>query len=293
MKRGHDCSLISTDDELKDTHVQYDFIMFVSATFYFQFERFVELMDNQTNCKIGWITNEHDLFMQDFLKKYGVDFIIANFEESGVKKAHRSYEKFLMVNLNTLIAKPRNPWYLKKHDLIYYGTYRKWRDDYFKKYLVDDMILSTSSKNVKKYLISGCDCLLTDRLNWKHGQETLNLFKASLYIEDNVNHKLYNHLANRWYESLSCNCMMFFDKSCENTIKRSGYQINDYFMVDSYEEIVDKIDNVDVDMLDHHFIINTDLALTEKSRTLSDIEQFLLNYDQVIPHEPSNALLTS
>jgi glycosyltransferase involved in cell wall biosynthesis len=277
-QQGHDCRLVWNDEGIPDPTEQFDYMCFVSATFYFKFDRFVHLIKSQKNCKIGWLTNEHDLFQQDFLKQLGVDFIITNFEEWGIKQAHRTYKKFLMVNINTLIAKPRNEPIEKQYDIIYYGTHRKWRVKYFQKYLIKDMMLSTSGKNVKKFLLDGCDCWLTDRLNWTPYEETLNQFRASLYCEDTINHKLYNHLANRMYESLFCNCMVLFDKSCINTIKRSGYYIDDYFLIDSYDEIADKIKNVDPKLLEEFLTINTKIALEDKQKCLTQIEQFLLNY---------------
>lgn len=277
LNQNHSCRLVWDDSGIPNLDEQFDFIIYISATFYFKYDRFVQLMDNQVACKIGWLSNEHDLFMQNFLKQYGIDFMISNFEEWGVKKAHK-HDKYLMTNLNTLIAKPRNPVCDKTYDTIFYGTHRKWRVKYYQKYLINDMILSTSPKNVKKYLLDGCDCLLTDKLSWKLGDETLNQFKASLYIEDTINHKLYNHLANRFYEALFCNCMVLFDKSCINTIKRSGYTIDDAFVIDSYDEIGDKIKNIDPKLVEDFLTTNTKIALDDKVKTLDEIEKFLLNY---------------
>lgn len=152
---------------------------------------------------------------------------------------------------------------------------RKWRDKYYKKYLVGDMILSTSKKNVKKFLLCGCDCFLADTFSWKAGEETLNLFKASLYLEDTVTHKVYNHLANRFYEALYCNCAVFFDKNCERTITLSNYLIDEYFIVDSYDELMYKVRNLDQDKVDKFLFANTILALTDKDLALDQINKFL------------------
>ena len=72
--------------------------------------------------------------------------------------------------------------------------------------------------------------------------------------------------------------MVFFDKSCINTIERSEYDIDDYFLIDSYDEIFDKIKKVDSKLAEHFLIINTQIALDEKDKTLKQIEEFLLNY---------------
>ena len=276
LKQNHTCRLVSDEADITDTSEQFDFIIYISATFYFKHERFTELMNNQKSCKIGWLTNEFELFANDFLKNR-MDFIIANFEEWGIKKAH-THTKFLMTNLNALQARPRNKIVNKAYPTCYYGTYRKYREPYFKKYLVNDMILSTSGKNVKKFQLLGCDCLLTDKFSWKEGEETLNQFVSTLYIEDTKTHKLFNHLANRWFESLFCNTVCFFDKTCENTIKRDVYTIDPFFVVESYDEIMQKLGVLDNNMVETHLNSNTLTALIEKDKCLLSIENFLVNY---------------
>jgi hypothetical protein len=273
--KGHDCHLISLEDEIVDVHEQFDFIVFFSATFYFPFQRFVQLMDNQKHCKIGWITNEFELFANDFLKGR-MDFIIANFEEWGVKKAH-THNQFLMTNLNALIAQERNGDLYKKYDMCYYGTYRKYRDRYFEKYFQENFILSTSRKNLKKFRLLNCDCLVTDKFSWIAGRETLNLFRSTLYIEDIKTHKLFNYMANRFFESLYCNSAVFFDTSCKNTIEKDVYEIDDYFIVDGYEELMNKSRNINQKKLNSFLSVNSKIALQEKEKTLKSIEEFLLN----------------
>lgn len=276
LKQQNECRLVSDEADITDVDEQFDYIIFISATFYFKHEKFTQLMNNQKKCKIGWLTNEFELFANDFLKGR-MDFIIANFEEWGVKSAHK-HNKYLMTNLNAMQARPRNDLCEKKYDICYYGTYRKYREKYFQKYFASDIVLSTSGKNIKKFLLSGCDCCLTDKFSWEPNKETLNLFKASLYIEDSKTHKLYNHLANRFYEGLFCNCALFFDKSCINTIKKSGYDIPDYFIVDSYEEAIEKTNMIDKDLLNNFLTKNTIKALNEKQQCFKEVEQFLINY---------------
>ena len=82
-------------------------------------------------------------------------------------------------------------------------------------------------------------------LSWEKQRETLNLFKYSLYIEDEHTHNNYNYLANRFYECLMCNVVHFFDINCKNTIEKSGIEFDDYFYVSNLEELKDKIKNDD------------------------------------------------
>jgi hypothetical protein len=274
LKRTHDCTIADFNSVI-DPKKQYDIILYSSASIYNNHEKFNELMDNQKNCQIGWITNEFELFANDFVKRR-MTFMITNFEESGIKRAHR-HDQLLVTNLNTLIAKPRNPLCEKKYKVCYYGTWRKYRQEYFKKYFKDDMIVSTSQRNFRKFEGLDRDFNVTDKFSWEQGQETLNLFEASLYIEDSKTHDCFNYLANRFYEALFCNTAVFFDKSCQNTIDKSvKYKINKYFVVDSLDELNTKLETLDPKMLLSFLSYNTQVALKEKQETLNDIESFLL-----------------
>lgn len=275
IEKGYDCRLVSTEEEIVDTHEQFDFIIYIYATFYFPFQRFIELMDNQSNCKIGWLTNDFELFANDFLRDR-IDFMIASFEEWGVKTAHK-HSHYLMTNLNSLISMERNKEIYKKYDVCYYGTYRKYRDKYFEKYLHGDLIASITKKNLKKFRFLNCSCYVTDKFAWIEGKETLNLFRSSLYIEDTKTHKLFCYMANRFFESLYCNCAVFFDESCNETIKKDVYQIDEYFIIDGYDELMDKAKNLNTQKVNEFLEINTRIALEQKAKTLSDIENFLLN----------------
>jgi hypothetical protein len=260
------CSVIVWREDQIDIEEQFDYIIFVSATGYFKFHKFELLMDNQRRCKVGWIANEYELFQNDFLKGR-TDFIIANFQQEIGKKANTCNE-WLTVNLNALainseVVAP------KEYDLCYYGSYRKNRIPYFKKWLQGNMILSTSKKNWHKFASLGCDCKVTTPFQWGH-DATLARFKASLYIEDVVTHKHYNFLANRFYECLNCNTIPVFDSSCMSTIKRSGYYIPDYLILN---------DSVGMDyiacMPDNFFTINRELARFDKETCLKQIHSFL------------------
>ncbi|MCK5019462.1 MAG: hypothetical protein KAS32_20555 [Candidatus Peribacteraceae bacterium] len=267
------CKLIDLDTEI-DVTEQWDIILFSYATMRANFDHIEQLINNQKDVKIGWLTNEFELFANGFVKEH-MTFMITNFEEHGIKKAHR-HDELLVTNLNTLLAKPRNPYVPKKYDTCYYGTYRKYREDYFRKYFIDDMILSTSKKNWKTFIDIEASCKVTDKLAWDDGRETLNLFKSSLYIEDTKTHDCFNHLANRFFEGLYCNTPLFFDRTCQNTIDKDQYQIDDYFMIDSYEELMDKTNNLDTEKVNEFLYLNTTLAIMERHKTIEDIKQFLL-----------------
>ena len=212
-----------------ESPVKYDIVLFSYASAGADFSRVEELLNHPYNkgCKVGWITNEFELFANGFVKDR-MTFMITNFEEHGIKKAHR-HDQLLTTNLNTLIYRGRNPVIDKKYDMVYYGTYRKYREAYFQKYFKGGMIFSTTKKNWKKFIDLDIDCQITDKLSWVDGRETLNLFKSSLYIEDTKTHNCFNYMANRFYEAVQCNTALFFDKSCINTINKDRYPVDDYF----------------------------------------------------------------
>jgi hypothetical protein len=237
------------------------------------FGKIEQLVNNQKSACIGWITNEFELFANDFVKK-NMTFMINNFDRAAIKKAHR-HDRLLTVNLNTLIAKTRNPITAKKYGLCYYGTYRKYRQKYFQKYFKEDLILSTSKKNWKTFVDIGADCGVTEKFSWEDQRETLNLFGGSLYIEDTKTHENFNYLANRFFEGLYCNTPLFFDRSCQNTIKKDVYEIDDWFLVDSYEEIIEKMKNPESEIIENFLATNTVIALKEKEKCLKEINVFL------------------
>lgn len=252
---------------------QWDIILFSYATGRADFSKVEPMVHNQKNAKIGWITNEFELFANGFVKEH-MTFMINNFDEAAIKKAHR-HDQLLTTNLNTLIMREPNNKVDKKYDMIYYGTYRKYRQNYFKKYFTGDMILSTSKKNWKSFVDVGGECNVTDKLSWSETQETLNLCKSSLYIEDTKTHEWFNYMANRFFEGLYCNTPMFFDTSCLNTVEKDVYDIDNYFMVGSYQELESKVNNLDMDMVDRYLSYNVPIALNEKKNTLNEITTFL------------------
>jgi len=220
----------------------YDVLILPYASFYAPFKLIAKLCENNPDARKIIISNEYNMCQTigSFKPPYEV---IANYEKCQIKKEHVNAFHFL--NLNLLLTRPPNVLSNKKYDCLYYSTFRPNRKEYMKKYLREDIWLSTSSKNFKKFLNEGCTSKLTKKLDWQKRKETLNLFRYSLYLEDDFTHTTFNNLANRWYEAGFCNCVVFFDANCKNTILKS--EIGDYwseiefYLVNSYKELQNKI----------------------------------------------------
>jgi len=197
---------------------------------------------------ITWINNEYNVSPNSEYARMIKEFnstVISNCVEKANKV--KGYTTFNLLNLNVLLMQSRQKCIKKQYDLIYYGTYRLGRRAYLQKYFNDSpFMLSSTKRNIRKfYQLMGCTCNYCDKLDWTKNRESLNLFRYSLYIEDEYTHTHYNHLANRFYEAIMCNCVQFFDKSCINTLSQSGYEVPDFYWVSDKEELIDKIKDLD------------------------------------------------
>jgi hypothetical protein len=160
-------------------------------------------------------------------------FLLCNYTLGAVKFS--CFDSKHSVNLNTLLYRDFTP-KPKKHDFIYYGTFREDRKKYFKKYLNKPVIVSTSSKNMKKYRHHGCDPYFTNKINWR--APILSMFRYSLYIEDEFTHNNFNNLANRFYESVGAKAIVLFDESCINTLEKSEIENYQDHIVSDHKELL-------------------------------------------------------
>jgi hypothetical protein len=191
------------------------------------------------NAKVYWLVGEYEqsTFAPLFYSQRKFE-IIKNFEHA-LRNKNCIGQHF--VNINALLAKQPNKPNIKKYGAVYYGRWRPDRIDYFRQYLSSDMHLSTHSKNIKMFHHNGCNPKLIRPMTWDAGRETLNLFAASLYIEDKFTHQNYNCLANRYYEALFCNTVPLFDASCLSTIKKSKIDKYDDYIVRSPKDIAARL----------------------------------------------------
>jgi len=253
LKNVLHCDLLSRDqDYIKALQNRYDCFLLPFNTQYLPFTLIEKIIEKNPLAKRVLFRNEYDF--QSVSPVFPPPWIeIANYESSRAKG--NNVESFFSLNLNLIIAKKENPLTSKPYECIYYSTFRENRDRYHQIYLKDRMILSTSKKNVIKFMKAGITCNFIKKLTWEPRKETLNLFKYSLYLEDEFTHTFFNNLSNRWYEAGFCNNVVFFDKNCWNTIKKSELkpylESVEFYLVESYEDLQDKIKLCNPNFQDH------------------------------------------
>lgn len=257
LKKELNCDLFLFEKDLMTKNI-YDIVIFGFNSIHTETKLTQEFIRKNTNEKTNFfvICGEYEQTDCVNLRYEKRDFsVIQNYEGKtrlGLKEQQLNvYE----LNLNLLIAKKPNELITKKYDCIYYGRWREDRVEYFKKYIQDGLYLSTSTKNMKKFKHAGCNPKYLDTISWDYKKETLNLFRYSLYIEDKYTHKVFNNLANRWYEAGFCNNVVFFDANCWNTIVKSEIgcfedQIKDYIVSD-YNSLQEKIKYCNQDFEKH------------------------------------------
>lgn len=277
------CDFFYNASQLINNKKNYDVLIFGFGSMSSNINEIKIFIEKISPKKIFWLVGDYEQTMNPSLyyayKKLNLNYsIIQNFEQ--IKKT-KFVDDVYILNINLLIAKKENKLEEKKYDCVYYSRWRPNRAKYLKKYLQKGIYVSTSSKNFKQYKHAGCDPKWIKKLSWENKKETLNLFKYSIYMEDEHTHSNYNFLANRFYESLFCNVVQFFDINCKNTIKKSGIEFNDYYFVESYKDLINKINNINQsgDWLSH---LNFQLkwlknALTEKEKMLQDFKKIILS----------------
>jgi len=241
---------------------KYDCFILGYASRYAPFNFINKLLESNPEAKKIVLSNEYNIASS--IGGFKPFHLIANYEGKTTKSP--SILSYTFVNLNVLIFNAFKQQVEKKYDCIYYGTFRENRAEYFKRYLQKGVFLSTSIKNMKKFKHVGCNPTYINKFSWEKENETLNLFKYSLYIEDVYTHNNYNCLANRFYEAVMCKTVLFFDKNCRNTVRRSGICLEDYFFVSDYEELTQKICESDYANLYKKQQYFLDFAIEEKGQ---------------------------
>lgn len=247
----------------------YDHIICAYASPYMKYKQFIGVIEDNPDATLWWLVNDHDLedniLLRNVIKnsqgtrKFNM---ICNNPREGyrqwcLRKKMKSHEGEVMgllndfivewhtMNLNALIFNAPNDYNFedKTEELIYFGTYRKWRHEDFLLYQGDRTTFSASKKRQQKFSENGIvESPFIDKLCWTIGDEDLKRFKFSLYIEDLHTHDNYAFMANRFYEALMCHVVTFFDAKCQGTIDKSEFDIDPYFVVQDRTELYKKMD---------------------------------------------------
>lgn len=272
--------LVSCVEDLENLNrADYDKFCFIGTAFYEKREDIRIWIRKGNIAKVFFINNEYNTQIQSGIQKFVKDnnsCLISNVIEKSNKVKH--YDEFVHLNINTLLFDLLNRPIYKKYDLIYYGTYRANRNQYLQKYFINsDFYLSSSSKNIRKFsALARLSPIFCDKINWEQGKETLNLFKYSLYIEDEYTHSNFNFLSNRFYECLKCNVVQFFDISCRNTLEESGYPILEKYFVSSHAELKNKVESLDWQQCwNEQFNAWHRLAMLEQKDVLNQLDSIL------------------
>lgn len=229
-----------------DKKIRYKKIVVVYSSRFFSdgsFEDIERFMNWNENSDIYWMINEYNLVPNStfarIFKERGFT-LICNHERSDKlsEPLRNAIKERHMINLNVFAYRAGIKKAEKTRDCIYYGTFRPDRVKYFKKYLDNSSIyVSTTIKNIPKWRAAGISpARVIDKLEWGNVPQ-LGSYKASLYIEDEHTHTNFNFLADRFYEALSCDVQLLFDRSCLNTIRKSFYEESLFVLVDSVEDV--------------------------------------------------------
>jgi len=130
--------------------------------------------------------------------------------------------------------------------------FRKDRTIYFTRYFDENIIVSTSQKNILLFKQLGMNPLFAKQFYWGK-TSALERFKFSLYLEDVYSHQHYTYPANRFYEALMFGVVQLFDRNCQRTFKIAGYDISDY-LVKGRTSLHRKMEEIEKDYQAHHKI---------------------------------------
>lgn len=275
LKKELSADFYYSTDQLKGNNKKYDVFIFGFGGINTDIDKTKLFVNKSTDASLFFVSGEYEQQTNQALWYIKKPYTVIKSYEGTAKLAgvRDRISAFHTLNINLLVSKYPNDIAEKKYDCIYYGRWRPDRGKYFKRYIQGGMYLSTSTKNMKRFKHNGCNPKYLKTIDWTDKRETLNLFRYSLYIEDEYTHKVFNHLANRWYEAGFCNNVVFFDASCWNTIIKSEIsqwadEIKGY-LVNSYEELQDKINWCNEDFSRH-------LAIQKKWRSGEHIHRKIM-----------------
>ena len=297
--RGHLVKLITHETEIPsvfEDRLTWEVIVFSYASQYMKYNKYLEIVARNMNARYYWLVNDHilsdNIALRKACKALRIKFqMICNNTMDGYRKAVLTqFKDFLInwhvVNLNTLVFDDEKRDYVptlfqsEKQDLIYYGTYRPDRSKQMKRFN-KSFVLSSSKKNHVKYRDDEIEAIATlDKLGWLHLSEGLIQFKYSIYFEDAHTSKNYAFLANRFYECVKCDVLLFYAYECKETLIISEIEFDDFQIVQDAEELNMKVSILNKNKEKYQLLLsiqrsNSASIMIERAHTLERIEVIL------------------
>lgn len=269
--------------------IQVDNIIVSFSTRYNHFEWELEFLEKcGKNARIYYMNAERENTLPASLFYYKGKFgVITNCAHiTGIK---RDYD-FYNININALTYRGHSWGNIgnRRYDIIYWGNFRENRVKYFIKYLNNPRVhISTNRKNIYRYRKAGVDkATYIGKLVWYPGRETLLNYKATVYIEDEITHNSYDHLANRFYEALNTGLVIFWGEETDNTIRRAKLEVPDFVRVKSCEDLLSRVDDMKRDGLRYNMLVDKwhKHALIEREVALEQLYR-LFEYGEYIKED--------
>ena len=218
----------------------YDVIFVGYSTRYQEYKADVQFIEKNPNALIVHISTEYENAAPASLYYANRPFLhIANYVDIPKQQmtgAWKLRDEFKHVNVNALLYYDSNSKQQKNRSCIYWGRYRPDRAKYLKIFADAGVDISTSPKNIKKWIDAGVTAKTwLNKVLWIPSRESICEYMYSVYAEDVYTHTNYNCPANRWYESLCCDVQPLIHISCKGTFEKSGYVIHDDMWFDTSE----------------------------------------------------------
>lgn len=298
--------LISVEDEIPSViNKKYDAIFCMYASGYMMYNKYLQILLNNKQAKIFWMVNEYsipdNILLRKFVEKCEIGYdMIANIPRHSYKQSLLNLningillndwiENWYTVNLNCLIFDTSfvrrvevDLFTNSKTDCLYYSTFRPDRIKDMLDYNTANYGISTSTKNVELFKQAGIVARFGDKLSWERGKETLYNYKYSIYLEDTHTHTNYNYMANRYYECLMLDVLLFFDHRCNLVIEKCGYKVDPFMIVKNGDELNEKMRFLDNDSESYEKLLNvqrsnTDAIIKEKQEVLKTIKDIIMS----------------
>jgi hypothetical protein len=309
------CDLLTHITDIpKYADKKYDVIICAYSSPYMKYNAYLTILQNNPQAKMFWLVNDHDCEDNILLRKWSLwsnqpyNMLCNNPREGyrgwilrkkmNAKTLNDWISEWYTINLNTIIFDEgqfeRTKTSSERAGAVYYGTFRKHRINDMLDYNNVGYFLSTSKKNQDKYTEAGITAKFIERISWDNVESTestledffdaspevsrLDNFKYSLYFEDVHTHDNYAFMANRFYEGVMNNTLMFYDARCKVTLEKSGYIIDQYQIVNSGDELLTKMKALDSDKKSYKNLLavqqsNAAIIMKEKIETLEAIKK--------------------